>query len=127
MSQPLTRVDLARITVRVAAVAAVHKGSTNLEIAFGHVRETYLPFLKAPGIKNPAYDLVFSEEDWEVLKDLAALWETILQEVGCEKHTLRISVPIKEIPLVEWNVHMTSSEAHTICFGQAMRSFNILP
>lgn len=127
MPKPLTRVDLARITVRVAAVAAVHKGSTNLDIAFGHVRETYLPFFTRPGVRNQGYDLVFSEEDWEVLSDLDALWETILQEVGYKTFSLRITIPITKIPLMEWNVHMTSSDAHTLCFGQAMRSFNILP
>lgn len=127
MHIPLTRLDLARITIRVAAVAAARNGSENLDIAFGHVRETYLPFFTKPGVRNQGYDLVFSEQDWEVLADLEALWETILSEVGCEQFTLRITVPIREIPLAEWNVHMTSSDAHTMCFGQAMRSFAVLP
>ena len=127
MHIPLTRVDLARITIRVAAVAAARNGSENLEIAFGHVRETYLPFFLKPGTRNQGYDLVFSEQDWEVLANLEALWETILSEVGREEFTLRITVPIKEIPLTEWNVHMTSSDAHTMCFGQAMHAFAVLP
>jgi len=116
--------DLARITLRVAAVS--ERSNPDFELSFGHVRQAYLPFVTAG--KNPETRplLPFTEAEWEVLENNEKLWQTIQSELGIyDDLSRRIQVLRACVPVDAWNADMTGSIGQTLCFGQALAAFSV--
>ena len=125
-SNELTARDLAHITIRCAAVGACMRGERTFELSFGHVREPYISFVKARSNKADAF-LPFSDYEWNVLADTENLWRTIKKELDMlDDGARRITISVSDIPFDEWNAQMTSSVAHTLCFGAAMYAFKVI-
>lgn len=118
--------DLARITLRMAAVAAIKEGKQELDVALGHVRDAYEPLSKKGSVLRKENALPFTEAEWQVLEDVPALWSAMKAELGIHDARVRIMVPVNHVPLDEWNRHMTTGMCHTFCFGMAMRAFGML-
>ena len=121
--QELTARDLARITLRVAAVATLAQGKEDLDLSFGRTREVYAPLAEMKELKAL---LPFSEREWDVICDADLLWSEMKSQLGIHDERVRITLPAAHVPIEEWNRHMVTSVAHTLCFGQAMHAFKII-
>lgn len=121
----LTVEDLARIALY--AIAMTTGATPEVDLAFGHVRGTYMPYIKLGRTLEHRALLPFSESEWEAINDPEALWSEIKRLLNVtEIVPRRITVTREALSrFLDERDGLTLGLSRTLCFGTALKTYGL--
>lgn len=119
----VTREDLARLIIYAAVKSPAPSGLGALGL--GAIRNAFKTFRDLPGDlidrEIERRGLPFTEQEWEVLRDMEAVWREVKHQLSIlDDGSFRIVFDPSTVPREEWRLLPSKTLSHTLLFGSML-------